>query len=50
MVKEWFYGNKIRDRWIVPFNDMLNVEETRAVFGDGLPNEGLTREIRRALK
>lgn len=37
--------DKIKDRWKGYFDNLLNVENPRAVFDDGVPNEGLTPGI-----
>ena len=39
--------DKIIERWKGYYGKLLNEENPRAVFGDGVPNEGSTREINR---
>ena len=44
MNKKWFYGNmiKIIERWKGYCGKLLNEENPRTVFVDGVPNEGIT--------
>ena len=39
--------DKIIERWKGYYGNMLNEENQRTVFGDGVPNEGLTPAINR---
>ena len=48
-------NDKIKNRWEAYFDRLLNEENPRVVFGDGVPNEGITSgisrdEVKRALK
>ena len=48
-------NDKIKSRWESYFNHLLNEENPRVVFGDGVPNEGITsgisrEEVKEALK
>ena len=49
MNKKWFYGNmiKIIERWKGYCGKLLNEANPRTVFGDGVPNEGITPAINR---
>ena len=38
--------DEIMERWKWHYDKMLNEENPRAVFGDGVPNEGLTPDIK----
>ena len=39
--------DQIIERWKAYFGKLLNEENPRTVFGDGVPNEGLTQAINR---
>ena len=40
----WEHGN-IRERWKGYYGKLLNEENPRTVFGDGVPNKGLTPAV-----
>ena len=38
---------KITERWIGYYGKLLNEDNPRRVFGDGMPNKGLTQTLNR---